>query len=311
MKLFVRKTQTSGPKALLAACLVALGGMLTVPQAATAQESATVSDMQGAERIDLTARVRAISQRVAAAACYSQAGIDADAFKAVAMESLAEFSTLIAALEKGDANLGITRPEEARKVLSGLRGISLQWEPFNTAAMQVIDGSAPDEGWAFVARQNLNLMHASKYLVGELVAEYAIPPELLQSHALTLDIAAREMALSQQMAKEVCGINTGNDVLGKKERLKNAARLFDASLNALRNGLDAAGVIAPPTPEIGAALEQATIEWETLKPEIAKVTGPDSVDQAALVDIYKRLDGLYQMFGQISVQYVKSSKFGN
>ncbi len=281
-----------------------------MPVPVLAQESATVADMQGAERIDLTARVRAISQRVAAATCYSQAGIDAEAFKAVATESLAEFATLIAALEKGDANLGITRPEEARKILSGIRGISLQWEPFNVAAMQVIDGSAPDEGWAFVARQNLNLMHASKYLVGELVAEYAIPPDLLQSHALTLDIAAREMALSQQMAKEVCGINTGNDVLGKKERLKNAARLFDASLNALRNGLEAAGVIAPPTPEIKAALEQATTEWEAVKAEIAKVTGPDSVDQAASVDIYNRLDVLYKTFRDVSVQYVKSSKFG-
>jgi hypothetical protein len=311
MKLDDLTKYASGLKSLFAALLLTTAVTLAPVTKAQAQDAAAaVTDMQGAERIELTARVRAISQRVAAASCYSHAGIDTDAFNAIATDGLAEFATLIAALEKGDPNLGLTRAEEARKVLAGIRGINLQWAPFNAAAMTILDGSAPDEGWAFVARQNLNLMHSSKYLVAELVAEYANPPELLQSHALTLDIAARQMALSQQMAKELCGISSANTVLGKKERLKNAARLFDASLNALRNGLDAAGVISPPTPEIKAALEAVTADWENVKAEIATVVEAGSVDAAVSLELFKKLDAIYATFKDVTSQYVKASKFG-
>lgn len=303
--------QTTGRNASLLASLLIAVGFATAPVTpALAQEAGSVTDMHGAERIEMTARVRALSQRIAAAGCYARAGINPDAFNKVAADSIAEFTLLMGALEKGDATFGLAGPEEQRKVLAGIRGVNVQWEPFTAAADGWLSGSAADDGWAYVARQNLNLMHSTKYLVAEIMNAYSNPPELLQSHAFTLDIAARQQSMSQQMAKEACGIISGNSVLGNADRLANTIRLFELSLMALQNGLDAAGVIPPPNAEITAGLQNVATEWAILKDSLVQVTGPDSVDAATSVDIFARLDSIYGQFGTISDLYVKASKFG-
>ncbi len=277
---------------------------------AHAQSSGLGVDKKGADRIWYTALISALSQRVASATCFAEAGINPAKYHEIAAGSLSQGTVMLAGLENGNDALGLVTPEETRKVLNGLYGVNKQWQPYAAAATNLADDSATADEWSYVSRHNLNVMHATKYLVGELMAEYANPPELLQSFALTLDIAGRQMGLSQQILKETCGINTGNAVLGHPDRLKNASRLFDASLNALRNGLDAAGVLSPPTPEIKDALDQAAADWDLAKAELAMLDGAGSLDPAAAEAIFARMDGLYIQFFTIAELYVAASKTG-
>jgi Type IV pili methyl-accepting chemotaxis transducer N-term len=291
--------------------LLLVAGLAAAPLTpAAAQQAGLVKDTGAAQRIDLVERVRAISQKIGAAACYSNAGIESAAFNTVMTDSITEFDRIMAALSDGSPDLGLPGKEEERKVLAGIRGVNLQWAEFSKAAQALLADSSSADSWAYVARQNLNLMHSTKYLVGEVMNTYANPPELLQSNALTLDIVGRQRALAFQLSKESCGLLTGNTVVGNPERLSKTMRLFEASLNALRNGFDAAGVIKPPTDEIKTGLEAVAADWDGVKTELAKVTGPDSVDAAASLDIFTRLDAISAKFDALTVLYVASSKSG-
>ncbi|GHC49820.1 hypothetical protein GCM10007315_10050 [Gemmobacter tilapiae] len=267
-----------------------------------------VQSTGAAERIDITERVRALSQRIGVAACHVQAGSDVENFKKVATDAIAEFDRLMLGLAEGNPELGLPAKEEERKVLAGIRGVDLQWQTFAGQAKTLLDGSAPADGWDYVARQNLNLMHSTKYLVQEIINAYANPPELLQSHALTLDIVGRQRSLALQMAKEACGLANGNKVVGNSFRFAKTVRLFEASLNALANGFPAAGVITPPTPEIAAKMAEIQADWAAVKPDVeAAVTG---VDPAASVELYKKLDAITTKFDEVTLMYVTASKSG-
>jgi hypothetical protein len=276
--------------------------------AAPAFAQGVVQSTGAAERIDITERVRALSQRIGVAACHVQAGSDVDTFKKVGTDAIAEFDRLMLGLAEGNPDLGLPAKEEERKVLAGIRGVDLQWQTFAGQAKAMMDGSAPADGWDYVARQNLNLMHSTKYLVQEIINAYANPPELLQSHALTLDIVGRQRSLALQMAKEACGLANGNKVVGNSFRFAKTMRLFEASLNALVNGFPAAGVIAPPSPEIAAKMAEIQADWAAVKPEVEKAMAGG--DPAASVELYKKLDAITVKFDEVTLLYVTASKSG-
>ena len=264
--------------------------------------------LSGAERIDVSDRIRTQSQRVAVISCLIDAGIDAEAHRATLTASLAEVDKMLAVMNDGDAALGITVPEDDRRMLAAIRGIKLQWDPFKVEAQTRLGTGTPAPGPDFVSRQNLNLMHVSKNLISETINHYSIPPALLQLDAYTLQIVARQRALSQQIAKEACGILTGNPIMGNQPRLTNAIARFDASFNALLNGFPAAGVSAPATPEIKAALSAMSESWGNVKAELAQVTPNGGAEQAQ--NLFRQLDSLRDQYDDLVPNYVVQSKSG-
>ncbi|MEO8529903.1 MAG: hypothetical protein ABI459_01655, partial [Deltaproteobacteria bacterium] len=233
--------------ALMVSALLALQ-----PSTVQAQEktvSARVKDEKTAERIEMVSGIRALGQRVGASLCLAHAGIDTDANTKIASDAMAELAGLIDVIENGSEAFG-RGAEEDRRVMGAINGMKANWKLFNTQIDPLIAGQEVDANYAFLARQNLNMSYSSRDLLVRLMQVYVQPPEILQSYAFTLDIAARQRAINQQMAKEVCGLATNDAVMGNVLRLKNATRLFDLSMNALQNGFDAAGVIKPPSAEI-------------------------------------------------------------
>jgi hypothetical protein len=293
--------------ALALAVLVALstGG------SAEAQEktvAARVKDTKAAERINYASTVRATGQQMALAICLSQAGVNTEANGKVVADGTAELAKLVAALEMGDESMGLEK-EEHQPIISAVRGLNSQWTRFDEQVKKLAAGDEADKAFAYISRQNLNMSYASRNFLVRTMQFYVVAPELLQSYAFTLDIAARERALLMQMAKESCGLATGNTVMGNVKRLQNASRLFDLSLNALKNGFEAAGVITPPTPEIEAALADISTDWAALKPEFEKVNGSGVIDVAKATEIGAMSDALYVKLVALADLYVAASKF--
>ena len=261
----------------------------------------------GVERIAAADSLRMWTQRLSAAACFVDAGIEPERHRSVIAEGIMSYESLLAGLEKGSDALGIGSPEEDRQMLFAIRGVALQWERLRPSAeLRLTGGDPAAEGPDFLSRQNLNSMHAAKFLVAEAINTYAIPPALLQSDAFSIQVVARQRSLSQQMAKEACGVVTDNRVMGSPVRLRNSARLFNASLGALLNGFAAAGVTPPPTAEIRDGLQAVQAEWSALKPRIDALNAASDAAEAAA--IFDALDVIRQQIDALMPLYIEDSK---
>ena len=295
-------------KSVQNACLAAVMALLPVG-AASAQEAQPTSGIyiSGAERIEIGDRIRMQSQRISAMACMMDAGINVDSQRRAIRDAITEVDALLAAMKDGDAGYNVTVAEEDRRMLQAIRGVSLQWDRFSQAMNLRLAGAESIEP-DYVSRQNLNLMHASKYLVSETVNRYAIPPALLQSDAFTLQIVARQRSLAQQLAKESCAIMTGNAVMGSSTRLRNTTKRFDVSFNALINGFPAAGVSAPATPEIRAQLAAMSADWATLRTELASLDPENGNGKAE--EIHDALNAIMAQYDLVVPLYIEESKSG-
>jgi len=313
---FSNTTSTAAPKLCLGftaktlkqVCCAAVLAVLPMTSAVAqdAQPSGAVY-ISGAERIEIGDRIRMQSQRISAMACMMDAGVNVDAHRTAIQEAITEVDALLAGMKDGDATLNLTVAEDDRRMLSAIRGVKLQWEHFRDALnlrLSDIELVGPD----YVSRQNLNLMHASKFLVSETVNRYTIPPALLQSDAFTLQIAARQRSLAQQIAKESCALMTGNAVMGSSRRLQNATKRFDASFNALLNGFPAAGVSAPATDEIQERLSDMSADWLALLAQLVALD--DQAGSAKAQDIYNALDHIMVQYDALVPLYIEESKSG-
>lgn len=266
------------------------------------------ADRSGVERIDASDRLRMLSQQISAAACLLDAGIDVQSNKNVITNGIVEFDTTLTALRDGDPAIGIATPETNRKMLAAIRGVFLQWDRLKVAAADRIEGKETDGFVDYLSRQNINTMHAAKYLVTEAVNTYAVPPALLQSDAFTINILARQRTLAHQISKELCGVASGNLTMGNAARLRNSVRLFDVSLGALRTGFPAAGVAAPTSNEARQSLQTMADEWNTISAQIDAAAIQQ--DMPSTVSLIARLGLLQDTLDSLVTRYAQESKSG-
>lgn len=275
--------------------------------AATAASAQQGGYLEGAERIDIGNRYGVEVEKIAALSCLIDAGQSVAANRAALSEAIAAVDRVLPAMRDGDAALGLNRAEEGRKVLSWVLYAGVMWEPFKAEAQTRLGTGTPEPGPDYVSRHNLIMMHAAKNLVSEVISAYSIPPALLQNDAFTLQFVARQRTLSQQIAKEACGIITGNTIAGNPYRLRNAIRLFDASHQALQNGFPALSIDPAPA---GARALMAEIggEWTALKADLDAVA-PNG-DPASAQALYDRLSALLTKYEAVVPHYVEDSKSG-
>ncbi|WP_428547285.1 type IV pili methyl-accepting chemotaxis transducer N-terminal domain-containing protein [Profundibacter sp.] len=184
----------------------------------------------------------------------------------------AEFGKILIALKDGDPEMGILGAEEKRRTLAKLDELTALWEPFHAAINDLRAGKDIDTSMAHLSENNMALLGAAKALVTEETAEYANPFEMTAEDALLIDFAGRQRMLTQKIAKESCGIETGNAALGTMDDMKATVSMFELTLGALRDGMPAAGVKAPPTGEIHDSLVAATDDWNEAKSLLDGVT---------------------------------------
>lgn len=81
---------------------------------AQSNEPSYIEDVETSQRIDSSGKLRMISQRVVAAACYAQAGVETEATTALLAAATEKFNVITAALEFGNSDLGMHGAETSK-----------------------------------------------------------------------------------------------------------------------------------------------------------------------------------------------------
>jgi hypothetical protein len=269
-----------------------------------------VEDIGGSQRIDFAGKLRMLSQRVPAAACYAQSGIDTEATSAMVNAAADEFELITAALEFGNPDLGIIGAEERRKTQVGLGKLNEFWEPVAALARPAAEGEATSGDIAAMADNAGPLLDMAKRMVTEIVGQYAHPAAVLQSDAMLIDIAGRQRMLAQRMSKNVCLIAAGINVDVATAELQAASQIFDTSLMALRTGMPSAGINPPPNDEIAARLDVVLDIWTEVQPIVNQSLTGQPADAEQLSIVFNQANGLTGNMNIAVGLYSEASKLG-
>ncbi|MEO1639790.1 MAG: type IV pili methyl-accepting chemotaxis transducer N-terminal domain-containing protein, partial [Pseudomonadota bacterium] len=276
-----------------------------------AQEESVAQDDGGAQRVNLSGKLRMLSQRVPAAACYLQNGVDVERSRAVLTGALAEFEQIVAGLEHGDMELGIPTAEERRRTLAGIAKLNELWVPLRQDANAILDGTGTPEHLASMASQSAEVLAVAQKLVVVISGQYANQAELLQSDTMLIDVAGRQRMLSQRMSKNACLASSGIASDVAIAELQGAHDTYHNSLFALYGGMQSAGINPPPTDEIEAALGEVIARWGGLEPLVQQVLdgGALSSDEKAVL-----FNGANAMTGEMNTivgMYSVASNLGD
>ncbi|MEM8788519.1 MAG: type IV pili methyl-accepting chemotaxis transducer N-terminal domain-containing protein [Pseudomonadota bacterium] len=207
-------------------------------------------------RVNVAGRQRMLTQRMTKASCMIALGVERDFHMQMLEASHADFAKALAALEHGDSDLRITEPENNSKVLRGLELVKSHWTPVDDAirGMMGADDFAGTRAEVLYA-ENMPLLVEMNEVVSLIEQAHANPGQMLLASAVAINIAGRQRMLSQRIGKEFCQLVLRWNTETVSTALRETIGLFEASHGALANGMQAAGIIAPPTDEIGNALD--------------------------------------------------------
>ena len=281
----------------------------TIESAEQMIEAAAGSD--SSERLELASRLRTLSQQVAASSCTLGSGIATEESRNVLARASMDFSRYLNALRNGDEDLGILAAEANRKILHDLTEIEAEWTLLETAVADVLDDPNNIQAIHLIDGHNLILLELTNTLAADIKGRYSNPFMVSQRDSMMIELAGRQLMLTQKMAKDACEIWSGYNVDTAAADLAQTMEIFENSLRALRNGLPAAGIPEAPTEEIAAKLDQLLARWEEIvPPQQALLNGEEISDedkalifhdyQLELVDLRKLL-GHYRDFAQRNI----------
>lgn len=265
----------------------------TIPASAQVSEVMQVSlteEENAEERINFSGKLRMLSQRIPSAVCHLNRGIDIEGATALLVGASTEFEQILSALEFGDADLNIQRPETRRKTLVRIHELRALWGAMKAAADTVIAGTATDADITYVLTQNLPVLGAAQLLVEELVKQYSNPNAVTRASLMLIDISGRQRMLTQKASKETCLIGGDHQTPDTISDAEGTIRIFEASLEALRFGLPAVGVGPPPNQEISAGLEVVLNDWHSVQPLLADILAGNELDDQSHVQKFQGLN---------------------
>ena len=250
------------------------------------------TDAGAGQRINLSGKLRMLTQRVAASACYVQAGIVPQDSVSMLEGAVAEFTLIVGALEYGNEDLGIFGAEEHRKTLMGVAKLKELWAPMEATAMTVAMGAGTPQDVEAIATQSAKVLEIAQRLVAEITGQYANPAALRQADAMVIDLAGRQRMLAQRVSKNVCLLSTMPNMDTAAAELALARDTFDSTLSALYVGMPAMGIQAPPTDEIETGLAEVAELWKQLQPFALRAADGDTLDPSSLEQMFYGGNGL-------------------
>ena len=274
------------------------------------QKTQFVDDIGASERIDYSGKLRMLSQRIAADACYFTAGVD----RARSGDELAStselFQQIITALEFGDVSLNIIGEESRGRTRRVLANLHAEWDPMLEKAHEIEASGGSVEDVAVIAHESDAVLEQAKLLVVEISGQYSNPAALLQADALLIDIAGRQRMISQRISKNVCLIAMGVDTQNAQAQLASAAEMFDTTLHALRDGLEQVGIKPPPNAEIAAGLDVVLENWKDLKPIVDLALAGGVVDEEQRSIMFTGANQMTANMNAVVGLYSEASKLG-
>jgi len=131
---------------------------------------------------------------------------------------------------------------------------------------------------------------------------------MMQSDAMLVDISGRQRMLTQKMSKESCLFWSGQSAIA--DELGSTVEMFDVSLQALRNGLETAGVKAAPTAEIAEGLDVVWNHWQSVKPTLVNANSDEVADLAQRGHLMLELDAILAEMNAVVGMYTIYGKTG-
>jgi hypothetical protein len=259
-----------------------------VTTGAVAQTSNIESD--GADRIRLASQLPTLTQQVAAASCALTSDVDVEEAHDVLEHATTQFDRYIAALRHGDEEFHILRPEERRLTLADIDHVESEWLAIHGAIDSIlVDGHDVDSAHV-IDDHNLKLLELTTILASDIAEQYAQPFEVTAADLLSIQIAGRQRMLTQKMAKDACEIWTGYHSEEAKVDLRDTMVIFENSLNALRFGLEAAGIQGAPNDIITADLDDLLGRWAVLKPNLTTLIDGGELNEEQKYEVFHDLE---------------------
>jgi hypothetical protein len=264
-----------------------------------------------ARRIDLSGKLRMLSQRVVSDACFVQTGIANGDIIPTLRATISEVGTIAHALEYGDTKLGIFGAEERRRTLAVIAQFNEIWAPMQINALSIAQGEGTSDDISALNTQSAELLEVSHMLVSTVAAQYFNPTQMRLADAMLIDIAERQQFLAQEIAKNACLASSSIATETMTEALWSARMAFNSSMGALSSGMPSLGIQAPPTTKIDASLNAVRSAWLEMRQPIDAQLSGDTLDQSQLEAVfYGANDMTNQMSGVIAL-YAKASRFGS
>ena len=270
--------------------------------------AAELSDVDGAAaRIDMSGKLRMLSQKVVAEACYVRAGIVTDRAWPSLVLATDEFTEILEALVFGNEKYGLMQEEERPKTQLALGLLAEGWMGVEQEARMVASGATDAQSIVFMAEQSGPLLGLAQDAVSEISGQYAASSTLLQSDAMIIDIAGRQRMLAQQISKNACLLGTGLGDMAAVDALNQSMQIYEASLFALINGMPSAGIAQPPTQDISDSLNAVATRWNALQPTLAAVAADADQDRTVLATIAVETAALTTEMNDIVAMYTADS----
>lgn len=284
---------------------------LFAPTTLTAQEAeltdvALVDNVGADARIAKAGRLKMLSQRVAAEACYVAGDIDSAYARETLQNATDEIDQILAALENGDSRMGIIGAETRPRTIDALAQFRAAWMPMESATDALLAGDADKLDAAY--ENSLLVLNATEGVYQEIKTQYVNNAEVVQADQFLLDLAGRQQVLLKAISREACMAEVGQSPADSISALDDATKSFLTTAEALRHGMPALGVRPPPTPEIADALDAVQARWLAAAPIVQAVISGDHADHDALAMVHKELIRAATMMDQVVDMYQKATQ---
>lgn len=243
-------------------------------------------ESDAADRIRLADRLTMLTQRVAAASCALTSDVAVEESNHFLDSAMYEIDVILDALRYGNGELHILGPEEDRRILHDIDALAEEWAATHAAVESVLANGHDVDSAHIIDDHNLSLLEKASIISSDIKSEYTHPYEITQADAMLISIAGRQRMLTQKMAKDACEIWTGYHAEEGRADLVDTMTVFENSLNALLNGLPAAGIQKAPTEAIATDLQNLLGRWSVLRGNLDKLLAQEELNADQKYEIF-------------------------
>lgn len=245
--------------------------------------TALADDDSGSARISVASKLNLEARALLVEACNLAHAPEAASAEALG-RGIAGFEQKLTGLREGDLALALRAPEAARRVLRAIDEVEAAWVPVATQLRKVARGGEVQAD-AFAAALNASgvLSEATGSLLAIVSGEYSNAEKFAFGAVMAVNILDRQTLLIRDMALHSCIIRAGlPEATASEAALAESKDIFSASMEGLVNGLPQAGLMAPPTDSVKAALEVASAEWGGYATMLDPASATNAANEEAL-----------------------------
>jgi hypothetical protein len=266
-----------------------------------AQVQPTTVEGSAANKVKLADRQRLLTEQMGRSVCLVMGGIDPGSESDKARGSADLFHATMMALRTGDENMAIL-PEEDPDVLAALDTVAAVFATYRAATLQVGAGdlhAVPVGQILALSDPLLDLSNTTMRAV-----EQAHGPKGNRMLSQTIELARRQIMLSQKLTKEICFVALNINRAEMLSRLKGTLAAFSEAQDALERGNPAAGIM-PPAPGLAKKLAGVRQLWDPFAQIANDVAAGAALDEAGLMAVVDLSNKLLFKCKQAARSYAK------